>query len=128
MAEFPDGTMLDTHRYEWMFGGKFLRNTHAVTTLDGAVLYEGEAVYGWDAQAEELRWWYFNSTGGHVTGNAVVDGDVVSALGVNRGAPGQTDEVKSELELGEGSWTSTSYFKRGEEWEKRFTMTFLPEE
>lgn len=123
---FPDGKTTDVQRFDWMLGGHFLRNTHEVINADGQVVYAGETVYGWDRQSESIHWWYFNTTGGYLTGTMVESEGRWLAEGVNHGPEGQTARVRSELELGEGRWTSTSFFLKDGEWIRRFTMEFLP--
>jgi hypothetical protein len=46
-APLPNGNLTDTQRFEWMYGKKFVRNTHFVKTTKGEVVYEGETVYAW---------------------------------------------------------------------------------
>ena len=129
IADFPgDGGMTDTQHFEWMIGGQFLRNLHWVKNAAGEVLYEGETIYAWDRESKSIRWWYFNSTGGYLVGESVIDGDIVSSLGQNHGGEGQTQKVKSELVLGGSEWSSTSFFWTGDDWKERFTMHFLPDE
>jgi hypothetical protein len=48
VGEFPGGCMTDTQEFEWMLGRKFLRNVHRVANAEGAVVYEGETIFGWD--------------------------------------------------------------------------------
>jgi TolB protein len=56
------GEARDVHCYEWALGGAFLRDRHRVRGAQGE--YAGEAIYGWDAAAGVLRYWYFNTLGG----------------------------------------------------------------
>lgn len=121
---FPGGELRDTQEFAWMLGGAFLRNAHRVTDLEGNVVYEGETIYGWDPQAERLRFWYFNSTGGHVTGELEESEGRWRAEGENHGPAGQTSRVRSEIALVGDGWTLTSFFLEGGEWKKRFTMEF----
>lgn len=123
---FPDGETTDVQRFEWMLDGHFLRNTHEVINADGKVVYAGETVYGWDLKSESIHWWYFNTTGGYLTGSLVESEGRWLAEGVNHGPEGQTARVRSELELGDGRWTSTSFFLKDGAWTRRFTMEFLP--
>ena len=124
-AAFPGGELHDTQEFEWMLGGQFVRNVHRVTSDSGEVVYEGETVWGWDHEAERLRWWYFNSTGGQVIGDLVDQEGRWIAEGRNFGPEGQTSRVRSEMVVGADGWTSTSLFLEGEEWKERFTMNFV---
>lgn len=121
---FPGGELHDTQEFEWMLGGKFVRNVHRVTSLAGKVVYEGETIYGWDHESERVRWWYFNATGGQVIGDLVqVDGRWI-AEGRNHGPKGQPGRVRSDLVIGEDSWTSISFLLDEDEWAQQGAMEF----
>lgn len=123
-GSFPGGELRDTQEFEWMLGGAFLRNAHRVTDAGGRAVYEGETVYGWDPEARRLRFWYFNSTGGFVTGDLEESEGRWLAEGENHGPRGQTSRVRSEIALEGDGWTLTSFFFEEGEWTKRFTMEF----
>ena len=53
-APLPGGQVTDTQRFEWMYGNRFIRNTHWVKTPNGDVVYEGETVYAWDSRADRM--------------------------------------------------------------------------
>ena len=61
-APLPKGNLTDTQRFEWVYGKKFIRNTHAVKTANGEVVYEGETVYAWDSRSGRIVWWYWNAS------------------------------------------------------------------
>jgi hypothetical protein len=61
VGTFPDGKATDQHCFEWVFDRKFIRDRHVVQ--NGKAPYEGETIYGWDAQAKRLGFWYWNSQG-----------------------------------------------------------------
>jgi hypothetical protein len=124
-GDFPGGAVQDTQEFEWMLGRKFVRNLHRVTNSKGEVIYEGETVYGWDFETEQLRWWYFNSTGGHVIGDLIEENGAWVAKGVNHGPKGQVGRVRSDLRIDADRWTSTSFKPAGEDWTKEFTMEFV---
>ena len=71
-GEFENGAR-DVHCYEWTLQDGFVRDRHEVTGGEG--VYAGETFYGWDASAEQLRFWYFNSLGGVSEGAVARDGD-----------------------------------------------------
>lgn len=116
-AALPGGQVTDIQRYDWIYGGKFVRNTHRVRTQAGEVVYEGETVYAWDARASRMTWWYWNSTGGFVTGTATVtsDGSILSE-GENHGPADQLDRSRSLVRIGRGEWTMTSAQARNDQW------------
>ena len=64
---FPDGKRTDTHCFESVYGGHFIRDRHVVK---GGKPYEGETLYAWDATAGKVVFTYWNSDGGISTGSA----------------------------------------------------------
>lgn len=70
---FPGSETYDVHCYEPVFGGKFLRDVHAVP--QGADVYRGETLYHWDGEAGEIRYRYYSSLGGISEGTAVPEGE-----------------------------------------------------
>lgn len=123
IGTFPNGKMTDEQQFEWVFGGKFLRNTHQVRNEAGKVVYEGETIYAWDPKGEQIVWWYWNTTGGFITGTLAGRGELWLAEGVNH-AVGQTPAVRSELRISQDSWESINYFQREGAWKEQFRMTF----
>lgn len=125
VAAFPDSDgATDTQRFEWMYGGKFLRNTHQVRDGSGRVVYEGETVYAWDWSAERVVWWYWNTTGGHVVGTMDPEDGALVFEGVNHGPDGQTPAVKGEIRMVEGGWTATQLFLRDGSWVPQTTLEY----
>jgi hypothetical protein len=130
ITTFPNGALTDTQRFEWMYGRKFVRNPHQVKDAAGQVVYEGETIYGWDAGAGELRWWYFNATGGWIDGTVAVEDDGTLVFeGENHGGTGQTAKVRSSAHFeGDDRWLSTTWFWRDGEWQVERELEFAPAE
>ena len=63
---FPGGTSTDTHCFEPVFGGAFVRDRHIVR--GGKTPYEGETIYAWDAGRKQVVYTYWASDGGFSTG------------------------------------------------------------
>lgn len=72
-GSFPDGKQTDTHCFEWVFGGRFLRDHHVVR--GAAQPYEGETLYAWNPQARRVVYTYWASDGGYSTGEVEVRGE-----------------------------------------------------
>jgi len=68
---FPDGKKTDTHCFESVFGGHFVRDRH--TVRGGATPYEGETIYAWDAKQRKVVYTYWASDGGISTGTMEPD-------------------------------------------------------
>lgn len=126
IATFPNGTLTDEQRFEWLFGGKFLRIEHDVRNEEGTVVYRGETIYAWDATQERIVFWYWNETGGFVTGTLEPEGDTWVAEGINHAPPPQTPAVRTVIRLAEDSWQSSHFFQRDGEWKEQFTITYRP--
>ena len=60
-ATFQHGKGKDTHCYEPMYGGKFIRDKHVVKGKQGD--YLGETTYGFDPRAKQIVYWYISSDG-----------------------------------------------------------------
>ena len=126
VADFPNGKARDTHHYSWVFNGKFLRDVHEVATLDGKVIYSGETIFAHDVETGKLVWWYWNSTGGYITGDAETIGEVLRFNGENHADPKQPKQTRSEFaEITATSVIMRSYFLVDHQWKEQFAITFV---
>ena len=66
---FADGSTTDEHCFEWMYGGKFLRDRHVVKSASKPD-YVGETFYYWDAEAKQIQYIYLENAGGVSRGSA----------------------------------------------------------
>lgn len=89
--------MFDVQCFEWMFDGKFVRNTHVV--LNPAPVYSGETIYRHDPDSQRLAFHYFTSTGALSQGQIepLEQGYLVPESHV--GAEGQRTELRSRFEV-----------------------------
>jgi hypothetical protein len=71
-GEAPGHAGIDTHCFEWVYGGQHLRDRHVVT-LDGKPVYQGEALYS--VERGKVTFTYWNSLGGLGRGTATIAGD-----------------------------------------------------
>ncbi|HEY2395160.1 MAG TPA: hypothetical protein VGH81_04140 [Rudaea sp.] len=60
-GDFPNGMGKDTHCFEPMYGGKFIRDKHVLKGKQGD--YLGETTYAFDPRAKQIVYWYFSSDG-----------------------------------------------------------------
>ena len=129
VGEFPGGNMTDEQRFEWIFEKKFLRNTHRVIDAEGKVTYEGETIFAWHPAGQTLVWWYFNATGGFITGTITESEAGWEFEGINHSPPPQPPRVRGLWKIvSEDEWQSTQYFYDSGEWKETFTITFRPKE
>ncbi|MCK6446445.1 MAG: hypothetical protein L6Q99_08655 [Planctomycetes bacterium] len=114
----------DEQCFEWVYGGKFLRNLHWVKDTTGKVVYEGETIYAFDPRERELVWWYWNATGGFIVGTAQWSGMHAEFVGENHAPGTQTERVRSTADLGDGEWTSTGWFWKDGAWVEQGKRTY----
>jgi hypothetical protein len=60
-GDFPNAMGRDTHCFEPMYGGKFVRDRHVLHGKQGD--YLGETIYGFDPGKKQIVYWYFSSDG-----------------------------------------------------------------
>jgi hypothetical protein len=63
---FPDGQQTDTHCFESVFDGQFIRDRH--TVRGGKAPYAGETLYAWDSRQKKVIYTYWASDGAISTG------------------------------------------------------------
>ena len=130
VGRFPDGSASDTQRFEWVYGGKFIRNTHFVTRDGQGTVYEGETIFAWDAEKKQVIYWYWNTLGGYSEGVMAYDGKHFLAQGLYHDPTnGKTMETRSGLEpVSETEYRAVQYFKKDGAWQEQWTMTFQKKE
>src|SRR5215212_1453142 len=64
---FAGRTVTDEHCFEWVYGGRFLRDRHVVR--GDSVPYQGETTYAWDARQQRIVYWYIALPGFYSHGN-----------------------------------------------------------
>ena len=60
-GDFPNGMGRDTHCFEPVYGGKFVRDRHELHGKGPD--YAGESVYAWDPKQQHIVFWYWSSDG-----------------------------------------------------------------
>lgn len=124
-APLPNGKLTDTQRFEWVYGRKFIRNTHEVKTAKGDVVYEGETIYAWDARGGRIVWWYWNISGSYLEGTASVGADgVITTEGQNHGGANQLDRTRSTIRIVADGWTFTPSFPKDGVWTNEAARTY----
>jgi hypothetical protein len=121
-APLPNGILTDTQRFEWKYGGNFVRNTHEVKTAKGEVVCEGETVYAWDARAGRIVWWYWNVSGGYMEGTASIGADgTITIEGQNHGDGRQLDHIRSTIRIAGDTWSFTPSSEKDGVWTREPT-------
>lgn len=88
-GEAPGKAGIDTHCFEWVYGGQHLRDRHVVTQ-DGKAVYEGEALYS--ADHGRVIFTYWNSLGGLGRGAASGSGDDLHFTGTIHAAADSAEQ------------------------------------
>lgn len=73
-GSFPNQAQIDEHCFEWLYGGRFLRDRHVVHG-EGHADYLGETTYYWDAALGQVQYLYIENQGGYSTGGVTAGGD-----------------------------------------------------
>jgi hypothetical protein len=97
VGTFPDGKQTDEHCFEWVYDRKFIRDRHVVR--NGKAPYAGETLYGWDARAKRMAFWYWNSDGEVMVGTVEYHPDSIVF-------PTRYETDKGSIEL-RATWTRT---------------------
>jgi hypothetical protein len=98
----------DTHCFEWVLGGKFLRDRHEVSS---SPKYEGETTYAWDPATHRVLFRYISNMGLLLDGTVEQQGASIVSTGTYPGDSGAIVTVRA-------TWTRTgedSYRAVGEE-------------
>lgn len=120
---FADGKSTDEHCYEWMYGGKFLRDRHIVR--GGEKPYRGETFFFWDGTENAVGYVYFNSDGGVSRGTLKVEGDVLLFPAERYTEGSTTREFSTTLvrEDADNYYTSTRELKDGN-WQEAWRVAY----
>jgi uncharacterized protein YndB with AHSA1/START domain len=124
-GDFPGGGgVTDTHCFEHVHGGRFLRDRHVV---EGAPRpYSGETLYRWDAAAGAIRYAYDASDGGHSEGTARA---IEGGLGFEDsyvGPDGAGLVMRSAwMRDGADAYQATTDALEGGDWKTKFKLRFV---
>jgi hypothetical protein len=120
VGKFADGKTTDYQHFEWQHGGKFLRNRHHSTGERGG--HEGEAVFAYDEEAQRVRFWYWDITGGVSIGHITVHGEELHAEEDYRGE--QSYKMRSIWKQNEEGYESQQFAWQDGEWQPLWTVSY----
>ncbi|HEY4646414.1 MAG TPA: hypothetical protein VIH25_09050 [Steroidobacteraceae bacterium] len=120
---FADGKATDEHCYEWMYGGRFLRDRHIVR--GGEKPYRGETIFFWDGAENAVGYIYFNSDGGVSRGILKVEGEALLFPAERYTEGSTTREFSTTLvrENADSYYTSTRELKDGK-WQEAWRVAY----
>lgn len=119
------GRETDTHCYEWMHGGRQLRDRHVVVGPNPE--YRGETVYAYNGERRRVEYRYWNSLGGQSDGwvEAAADGTLRFLDDRYVGPDGAVYVFQSEMTRpGEAQYRIVSRFQAPEGWKEMWTRDF----
>ena len=122
-GDFPDGKQNDEHCFQWLYGGKALRDTHTVRT-PGKPDYVGETTYYWDSGARRVEYLYVENLGGISRGTMESTPDALVFPATQYVADGQslTYRVRWTL-LDDASYEAFSEMQAKDAWVTMFKVT-----
>jgi hypothetical protein len=115
-GELPGGRGIDTHCFSYIYGQKFVRDTHTVHA-ESHPDYLGESVYFWDGTSKKLKYLYIESDGGSSEG--VVDNadDALIFPATDYQQDGKTQTYRSRWKKsGADAYDVLTEFKKGDAW------------
>jgi hypothetical protein len=122
VGTFPDGKTTDVHTFEWVYGKKFIRDTHVVRGTSSKT-YEGETIYAFDAEKKQVVFWYIANSGGFSQGSVAVDGKKINFDEKFTGK--KTQQMKSVWEkVSKDAYDAHTYAVQGDKLKKLFTIRF----
>ncbi len=122
-GQFADGKQTDEHCFEWLYGGKALRDAHTVRALDRPD-YKGETTYYYDAGAKRVEWVYIENLGGISRGTMESASGALVFPPTEYVAEGQTMTYRVRwTPIGSDSYEAWSEAKTKDGWTTMFKMT-----
>ncbi|MEO0998616.1 MAG: hypothetical protein AAFX58_13950 [Pseudomonadota bacterium] len=105
---FADGETTDTHCFQPVFGGVFVRDNHVVRGARPA--YAGETLYRWNPTERRFDYTYWDSNGGVSRGALVPDGNsLLSPAETYTDADGATRQIVSRWTItGDDTWEQSA--------------------
>lgn len=122
-GDFPGGKQTDEHCFEWLYGGRALRDTHTVRT-PGRPDYIGETTYYWDAAAKRVEYLYIENLGG-VSRGTMESGDGALVFPPTQYvAPGEAMTYRSRWSrIGDTAYEAFSEAQGKDGWVPMFKLT-----
>ena len=118
---FPDGKTIDRHTYEWVYGGKFIRDTHVVTSSGGK--YEGETIFAWNSNNKQVVFWYIANNGTYSQGTVDVDGETFTVDEQHQGRETQVLKTKWE-KVSDSEYRVETYREKDKQQQLLFAVTY----
>ena len=124
LGQFPGGKITDEHCFEWVYGGKFLRDKHMVR--GGPEEYLGETLYAWDAGKKQVAYTYWESDGGVSTGTVSPEKDRLVFPDAIYDDNGKKIVLRSSWERqGDRKYKALTEQKNGDNWRELRNIVYV---
>ncbi|UTY60854.1 hypothetical protein HPQ68_19045 [Massilia sp. erpn] len=122
-GDMPGGKANDTHCYEWVYGGHYLRDRHVVRA-PGRPDYEGETLYFYDHGRQQIAYIYYENAGGVGRGLALGEGErLVFPEAEFVSASGSKLAYRATWQrIGDAAYEASNEIKREGQWRSEFKM------
>jgi len=123
-GKFADGQSTDTHCFESVYGGHFIRDRHVVRGPKPD--YQGESLYWRDGKTQKIQYMYFNSDGGVSNGSMQPQGDRLQFGDEEYTGPdGKVMRFRTIWEKkGENGYVATTEQQKGDQWAVAWRVEF----
>ena len=119
-GQFADGKQTDEHCFQWLYGGRALRDTHTVRA-PGRPDYVGETTYYYDSAAKRIEWLYIENLGGISRGTVQSEGKTLVFPPTEYVGDGQTMTYRVRwTPVGGDAYEAWSEAKRASGWSTMF--------
>jgi uncharacterized protein YndB with AHSA1/START domain len=120
----PDGKTTDTHCFDWLLNGHYLRDHHVVRSA-GRPDYAGESLYYYDHERKQVAYIYYENNGNYARGLMMGDDKRLVFPDAQFLMPNAKLTYRASwTRLDDNSYQATSEFLKGGKWELEQTVKF----
>jgi uncharacterized protein YndB with AHSA1/START domain len=120
----PDGKTTDTHCFDWLLNGHYLRDHHVVRSA-GRPDYVGESLYYFDHERKQVAYLYYENNGNYSRGLMMGDGKRLVFPDAQFLMPDAKLTYRASwTRIDDNSYQATSEFLKGGKWELEQTVKF----
>jgi len=120
----PDGKTTDTHCFDWLLNGHYLRDHHVVRST-GRPDYVGESLYYFDYERKQVAYIYYENAGNYSRGLMMGDDKRLVFPDAQFVMPNSKLTYRANwTRLDDNSYQATSEFLKGGKWELEQTVKF----